>query len=109
MSAFDPKRTLNDQLQKWWSELVPPYGSGVLATVRVAEFLLFCNDGVRHPTPSWRAARKAGFPWSSQLALGHLSFRRSGSMSGLVPNAAVSRCRMKRRSQAKGETVGRLR
>ena len=30
MSALDPKRTLNDQLQKWWFELAPPYGSGVL-------------------------------------------------------------------------------
>jgi hypothetical protein len=30
MSAYDPKRTLNDQLQNWWSELVPPYGSSVL-------------------------------------------------------------------------------
>src|SRR6516165_242990 len=30
-----------------------------------------------------RAARKAGFPWSSQLALGHLSFSRSGSMLAL--------------------------
>jgi len=36
MSAFDPKRTLNDQLQKWWSELVPPYGSGVLHLLTAA-------------------------------------------------------------------------
>jgi hypothetical protein len=36
MSAFDPKRTLNDQLQKWWFELVPPYGSGVLHLLTAA-------------------------------------------------------------------------
>jgi len=37
MSAYDPTRTLNDQLQKWWFELVPPYGSGVLHLL-TAEF-----------------------------------------------------------------------
>ena len=36
MSAFDPKRTLNDQLQKRWFELVPPYGSGVLHLLTAA-------------------------------------------------------------------------
>jgi len=29
-------RTLNDQLQKWWSELVPPYDSGVLHPLTAA-------------------------------------------------------------------------
>ena len=36
MSAFDPKRTLNDQLQKWRFELVPPYGGGVLHLLTAA-------------------------------------------------------------------------
>ena len=36
MSANDPKRTSNDQLQKWRIELVSPYGSGVLHLLTAA-------------------------------------------------------------------------
>src|SRR5262249_8757805 len=44
-------------------------GQRLSATVRPAEFLLLCNDGVRHPASSRRAARKAGLPRPGQLAL----------------------------------------
>ena len=37
LTVFDPKRTVNDQLQKRWFELVPPYGSGVVH-LRTAAF-----------------------------------------------------------------------
>src|SRR5215831_16894934 len=45
-------------------------GQGLSATVRPAEFLLLCNDGVQHPASSRRTARKAGLPRPGQLALG---------------------------------------
>jgi hypothetical protein len=39
------------------------------ATIRLAEFLLLCNDSIQHSASSRRADRKAGFPWPGQLAL----------------------------------------
>ena len=47
-------------------------GQRLSATVRSAEFLLLCNDGVQHPASSRRTARKAGLPRPGQLALGRL-------------------------------------
>ena len=49
------------------------------ATVRPAEFLLLCNDGVQHPASSRRTARKAGLPRSGQLALARLEVLRCTS------------------------------
>jgi hypothetical protein len=40
------------------------------ATVRPAEFLLLCNDGIQHSASSRRTAWKAGLPRPGQLALG---------------------------------------
>src|SRR5262245_32083660 len=53
-------------------------GQGLSATVRPAEFLLHCNDGVQHPASSRRTARKAGLPRPGQLALGRLEVMLSG-------------------------------
>ena len=39
-------------------------GQGLSATVRPAEFLLLCNNGVQHPASSRRTDRKAGLPRS---------------------------------------------
>ena len=44
-------------------------GQRLSATVRPAEFLLLCNDGLQHPASSRRADRKAGLPRPRQLAL----------------------------------------
>src|SRR5262249_26604616 len=54
-------------------------GQGLSATVRPAEFLLLCNDGVQHPASSRRTAWKAGLPRPGQLALGRLEVLRCTS------------------------------
>src|ERR1700738_940464 len=54
-------------------------GQRLSATVRPAEFLLLCNDGVQHPASSRRTARKAGLPRPGQLALGRLEVLRCTS------------------------------
>ena len=46
-------------------------GQQLSATVRPAEFLLLCNDGVQHTASSRRADRQAGLPRPGQLALEH--------------------------------------
>ena len=53
-----------------WRQRPENEGQRLSATVRVAEFLLLCNDGVQHPASSRRADRKAGLPRPGQLALG---------------------------------------
>src|SRR6516225_5776654 len=52
-------------------------GQRLSATVRPTEFLLLCNDGIRHPASSRRTARKAGLPRPGQLALGRLEIDHS--------------------------------
>src|SRR5204862_7177497 len=44
-------------------------GERLSATVRLAEFLLLCNDGVQYPASSRRTPWKAGRPRPGQLAL----------------------------------------
>ena len=60
-------------------------GQRLSATVRPAEFLLLCNDGVQYPASSRRAARKAGLPRPGQLALGASKF--CASQRRLLPNS----------------------
>jgi hypothetical protein len=47
-------------------------GQRLPATVRPAEFLFLCNDGVQHPASSWSADRKAGLSGANQLAMRRL-------------------------------------
>src|SRR5262245_16657273 len=54
-------------------------GQRLSATVRPTEFLLLCNDGIRHPASSRHTARKARLPRPGQLALGR---RRGDRMMG---------------------------
>jgi uncharacterized protein len=77
-------------------------GQGLSATVRPAEFLFLCNDGVQHPASSRRTARKAGLPRPGQLALGRLevalheflhspSDRRHKRRRGIIHGGAIKR------------------
>ena len=68
-------------------------GQRLSATVRPAEFLLLCNNGVQHPASSRRTARKAGLPRPGQLAL-VLRFRGSNHIAAslnLVLRSALAR------------------
>jgi uncharacterized protein len=66
-------------------------GQRLSATVRPAEFLLLCNDGVQHPASSRRADRKARFPRPGQLALGRLEvLRRTSAGSGRTTFSATA-------------------
>jgi hypothetical protein len=67
-------------------------GQRLPATVRPAEFLFLCNDGVQHPASSRRTARKAGLPRPGQLALGRLEVLRCTSAgSGRSGNCRSAR------------------
>jgi uncharacterized protein len=57
-------------------------GQRLSATVRPAEFLLLCNDGVQHPTSPRRANWKTGLSRPGQLALAHLEVLRGTTYQG---------------------------
>ena len=70
-------------------------GQRLSATVRPAEFLLLCNNGVQHLASSRRTARKAGLPRPGQLALGRLRVLRCTSTgSGRSGNCCSARDRV---------------